>query len=75
MVGTTIKKLQKNKCYCLKQNKDISLKKCDLVSCNRWKKCMTKTNNDINKDLKRRGKNGKKVQKRKQREKEKDGSE
>lgn len=57
---TTLKKLIKDKCYCMKVDKDISLQKCNLFSCNRWKKCMQKTNNDINKDLKRKvDKNGK----------------
>lgn len=55
MVGTTIKKLQKNKCYCLAKKKDISIKKCKLFQCHRWKKCMQKTNSDINRDLKKRG--------------------
>lgn len=54
MAGTTIKKLQKNKCYCLLKQKDINLKKCKLFECSRWKKCKTKTNNDIDKDLARK---------------------
>lgn len=59
---TTLKKLINNKCYCLKGDKDISLKKCTLFDCGRWKKCMKKTNNDIDKDLKKKNrgdKNGK----------------
>lgn len=58
---TTLKKLMHDKCYCAKQDKDISLKNCTLFNCSRWKKCMKKTNNDIQKDLKkqeRRQKNG-----------------
>lgn len=59
-MGTTLKKLSNNKCYCLKKDKDISLKKCSLFDCNRWKKCMQRTNSEINKDLKKKeGKNGK----------------
>ena len=42
-MGTTLNKLANNKCYCLKKDKDISLKKCTLFNCNRWKKCMQKT--------------------------------
>lgn len=61
MSKTTLKKLSNNKCYCIKQQKDIFLKDCSLFDCGRWKKCMTKTNNDINKDLKRRDKNTKKI--------------
>ena len=64
MTRTTLKKLMNNKCYCSKQEKDISLKKCILFDCHRWKKCMKKTNNDVAKDLKRerRGvKNGEKT--------------
>ena len=57
--GTTLKKLARDKCYCSRKDGDISLKKCDLFECGRWKKCMNKTNNDIDKDLKRRHKNGK----------------
>ena len=61
-MGTTLNKLANNKCYCLKKDKDISLKKCTLFNCNRWKKCMQKTNSEINKDLKRKEeKNGKKT--------------
>lgn len=62
MAGTTLKKLMKNKCYCSKKGKDISLKECILFNCGRWKKCMNKTNSDINKDMKKQGrkdKNGK----------------
>ena len=62
MVGTTLKKLMKDRCYCSKKGKDISLKECNLFDCGRWKKCMNKTNADINKDIikkGRRGKNGK----------------
>lgn len=51
MPSTTLKKLMKNKCFCLKKGEDINLKKCDLFSCNRWKKCMKKTNSDIDKDI------------------------
>lgn len=47
---TTIKKLQKNKCYCLKQDKDISLIECN-VDCHRFKSCMKKTNNEIDKQM------------------------
>ena len=58
---TTLKKLMKNKCYCTRKDEDISLKDCKLFDCGRWKKCMKKSNNDIDKDLKRqarRQKNG-----------------
>lgn len=58
---TTLKKLMKNKCYCTRKDEDISLKDCKLFDCGRWKKCMKKANNDIDKDLKRqarRQKNG-----------------
>ena len=61
MVSTTLKKLQKNKCYCSKKDKDIYIEDCDGFECGRWKKCMKKTNNDINKDLKRREQSGKKI--------------
>lgn len=64
MPATTLKKLQNNKCYCLKKEKDISLKNCTLFNCGRWEKCKTKTNNDINKDMKRlhrRDKDGKEI--------------
>ena len=70
MVGTTINKLKKDKCYCQKKQTDIKLEDCILFNCNRWNSCMKKTNSDINKDLKRREKNGKKVQKGKQTKKE-----
>ena len=53
MAGTTVKKLKKDRCYCLNKDKDISLKKCNLFECHRWKKCMQKTNKDIDKDLKK----------------------
>ena len=62
MTGTTLKKLMKDKCYCLIKDKDISLEQCQLFNCHRWKKCMQKTNKDIEKDMKkhhRRGKDGK----------------
>ena len=62
MKKTTLNKLKKNKCYCLKKQEDILLSDCTAFQCNRWKKCMTKTNNDINKES-RRGKSAKKVQK------------
>ena len=55
MVGTTLKKLMKDKCYCSKKGKDISLKECNLFDCGRWKKCMNKTK----KKNGRRDKNGK----------------
>ncbi len=58
---TTLKKLFYDQCYCMKKNEDIPLSFCTLFDCNRWKKCMKKTNNDIDKDLKkqsRRKKNG-----------------
>lgn len=61
---TTLKKLMRDKCYCTKKNEDISLKQCVLFDCGRWKKCMKKTNNDIDKDLQRqvrRKKNGEKT--------------
>ena len=67
MSGTTIKKLQNDKCYCTKQKGDIKILDCILFECGRWKKCMAKTNKDVDKDLKkRRGKNSKKIQKRQQ---------
>ena len=62
MAGTTLKKLANNKCYCILKTQDIALKKCQLFDCGRWKKCMKKTNNDIEKDMQkkaRRDKNGK----------------
>ena len=49
---TTVKKLQKNICYCLRLDKDISLKRCLGAECHRFKSCMNKTNSDINKDMK-----------------------
>lgn len=64
MVGTTFKKLMKDKCYCTKKGEDIKLADCALFDCNRWKKCKNKTNADIDKDLKKQNKrdmNGKKV--------------
>ena len=48
---TTLKKLQKNKCYCLRRDEDISLKECDINECHRWKACMKKTNNEIDKQM------------------------
>lgn len=54
---TTLKKLFYNQCYCLKKNEDIPLKTCTLFDCSRWKKCMKKTNADVDKDLKRRERN------------------
>ncbi len=45
--------LKKNKCLCLKSDEPITLKKCKLFQCKQWKKCMTKTNNKINKELKK----------------------
>lgn len=51
VVGTTLKKMKNNKCYCIKKDKDIKIKDCDCFECSRWKKCMQKTNNDINKEL------------------------
>ena len=58
MKTTTLNKLKNDKCYCIKSQEDISLQNCDLFSCGRWKKCMQKTNADINKEIKRRNKNG-----------------
>lgn len=54
MATTTIKKLQKNKCYCAKQKKDIDLIECVGFDCGRWKKCMTSTNKHIDNDLKKK---------------------
>lgn len=51
--GTTINKLKNNKCYCMKSSEDITLKDCILFQCRSWKKCMKKTNNDVDKSLKR----------------------
>lgn len=48
---TTVKKLQRNICYCLRLDEDISLKRCLGAECHRFKSCMAKTNNDINKDM------------------------
>ncbi len=62
MTGTTLKKLMKNRCYCVVKSKDIPLKECKLFNCSRWKSCKTKTNKDIAKDMKkqrRKDKNGK----------------
>ena len=53
MSKTTINKIKNNKCYCMKKDKDILLEDCDLFNCNRWKKCMQKTNKDL-----KGGKNG-----------------
>lgn len=50
---TTIKKLQKDMCYCLKAEEDIPLSKCLSAECHRFKSCMAKTNNDIDKDMKK----------------------
>ena len=61
MVGTTLKKLKQNECYCTKKDKYIKIEDCDSFDCGRWKKCMKKTNNDINKELKRRKKSGKEI--------------
>ena len=61
MVGTTLKKLKKNKCYCIKIDKDIKIEDCNGFDCGRWKKCMKKNNNDINKELKGRKKSGKEI--------------
>ena len=58
-MATTLKKLSNNKCYCIKKDKDINLKECSLFDCNRWKKCMQKTNKEINHDLKKKNKEGK----------------
>lgn len=58
---TTLKKLQNNKCYCLRREEDISLKDCTMADCHRFKSCMNKTNNEINKQME--AKHGKKVQK------------
>ena len=30
---TTLKKLQNNKCYCLRREEDISLKDCTMADC------------------------------------------
>lgn len=51
MKKTTIKKLINNKCYCIRQDKDIKITECTLFNCGRWKKCMKKTNNDVDKEL------------------------
>lgn len=56
MAGTTLKKLMKNRCYCIVKSKDIPLKECKLFNCSRWKSCKTKTNKDIAKDMKKQGK-------------------
>lgn len=53
MAGTTLKKLMKNRCYCVIKSKDIPLKECKLFNCSRWKSCKTKTNKDIAKDMKK----------------------
>lgn len=55
MKQTTLKKLECNQCYCLKRDEDIDLKDCSLFDCNRWKKCMQKTNKEINKQVKKGG--------------------
>ncbi len=59
MTKTTLNKLKNDKCYCSKKQKDIQLKECTLFNCGRWKKCMQKTNTDINKEINRRDKNSK----------------
>lgn len=51
---TTLKQLQQNKCTCIKKNNQtIPLQQCKLFQCKNWKKCMKKTNNQINKELKK----------------------
>lgn len=51
---TTIKKLQKNMCYCLKREEDISLDLCQIGDCHRFKSCLNKTNNDIDKEMEKK---------------------
>ena len=65
---TTLKKLINNRCFCLKEDADINIEDCRFITCKRWKKCMTKANKDIERDLKRtrREKNGKASQKKRQ---------
>lgn len=55
MKKTTLKKLKKNKCYCMKKEEDINLKECSLFECHRWKSCMKKTNKEIDKDIQKGG--------------------
>lgn len=43
------KLLLKNKTYCLKKDKIISFEKCNLLKCNREKKCREKNNKIYNK--------------------------
>lgn len=65
MNKTTLEKLKNNQCYCTLKSCDISIKECKGFNCHRWKNCMTKTNKDIDKDMKgnRRDDNGQKIQK------------
>lgn len=62
---TTMDKLAHNKCYCGIKGGDIMLEECKGFQCSRWKSCMTKTNKDIEKDMKAKGRdvNGKNIQK------------
>lgn len=51
--GTTVSNLKNNKCYCLKRDKIITLLQCENINCKRMDSCRRKTNNDINKELKK----------------------
>ena len=51
MPKTTLNKLKKNRCYCIKRDKDIPLSKCDIPNCIRFKSCLKKTNRDIDGEM------------------------
>jgi hypothetical protein len=55
MKKTTIKKLIKNKCYCKKRDKDISLMKCDW-DCRYFDSCRKRTASQVDKDLQKQRK-------------------
>lgn len=43
----TYKLLKKNKCYCLKKDKIIKLKECDIPNCHRMNNCLKKSHRDL----------------------------
>lgn len=51
MAKTTLNKLKKNRCYCIKRDKDIPLSKCDIPECIRFKSCLKKTNREIDGEM------------------------
>lgn len=44
--------LKKNKCFCYKKQKVISLTDCNIADCHREKGCRKATNNKIDKEIK-----------------------